>query len=322
VAPLPAPPEARRGALPLGRHRLAAPHAAEPRARRWLDPATGWFRRLERWLSYALSRTVFPRLPGMSAPYAWQLDRALTVSEAEVALRGLPGPFAGLRMLLVTDVHSGPFLAPADLQRTFGRFQPLRPDVVLLGGDLATNTLAEVERCRQALAALRAPLGVFAVLGNHDHYTGDAAGLRRLLEQAGVQVLHNRAVRLVRGGAGILLAGIDDLNAGEPDLDAALAGALPDREGAPVVLLSHNPDVLFAAARRGVSLVLAGHTHGGQVRLPGLPVLVRMSRYRLDQGRYRFDRTELVVSRGLGVSGLPLRLACPPEVVLVTLRQA
>ena len=117
----------------------------------------------------------------------------------------------------------------------------------------------------------------------------------------------------------MVVAGIDDLLMGRPDLDAALAGV---PRGVPVLLLSHNPDILFEAAAKGVDLVLAGHTHGGQMRVPGLPVLVRMSRFRLDEGRYRFDSTELVVSRGLGAVGLPLRVACPPEAVLLTLRSS
>jgi hypothetical protein len=130
-------------------------------------------------------------------------------------------------------------------------------------------------------------------------------------------MLLNDAVVLERGGGRLALCGIDDWNSGRPDLDRALfatAGA------GPVVLLSHNPDVFFEAARRGVALTLSGHTHGGQVRVPGRGVLVRMSRYRLDEGRYRTGEAEIVVSRGFGVSGLPLRLGCPPEAVFLRLR--
>ncbi len=86
-----------------------------------------------------------------------------------------------------------------------------------------------------------------------------------------------------------------------------------------MILLSHNPDLVFDAARHGVALVLSGHTHGGQIRIPGLPVLVRQSRYRLDEGRFRCGPTELIVSRGLGAVALPWRTACPPEAVLITL---
>jgi predicted MPP superfamily phosphohydrolase len=118
-----------------------------------------------------------------------------------------------------------------------------------------------------------------------------------------------------------VLAGIDDWTAGAPDLEAALS----TRRG-PQLLLSHNPDAFFEAASRGADLVLSGHTHGGQIRLPGLGAAITMSRYRLCDGHYTFapggasEPSQLVVSRGLGVVGLPLRLACPPEAVLLTLR--
>ncbi len=123
-----------------------------------------------------------------------------------------------------------------------------------------------------------------------------------------------------KDGAVLALAGVDDLVRGRPDLDAALDAAAARAPGAPVLLLSHNPDIFFEAARRGVGVVAAGHTHGGQIRPAGIPLLFRQSRYRLDEGRYRFGRSELVVSRGLGAAGLPLRVACPPEAVLLTLR--
>lgn len=255
-------------------------------------------------------------MPGL---YGLQLDRWLTLAVADVEVRGLPAPFDGAGVLLMTDVHAGPFLPHGALETVFGRLRPLRPDLILLGGDLTTTRVDEIGAHREALAALHAPLGVFAVLGNHDHYTGDPAGVRRLLAGCGIEVLHNRSVQLERGGARLTLAGIDDLHAGAPDLDGALRSTAP---GAPVILLSHNPDIFFEAATRGVALVLSGHTHGGQVRIPGLPVIVRMSRYRLDEGRFERDGAQLVVSRGLGVTGLPLRLACPPEALFLRLRPA
>jgi predicted MPP superfamily phosphohydrolase len=308
---------------PPGREALGEPRGARPRHRRLFDPVRGWFRRLERHANLVLSYRVLPHVPFIDRPYAWQLDHHLTVAEAELPVRGLPEAFRGASLMLITDVHTGPFLSERALQRTFDRLMTLRPDAILLGGDLTTSHLADFESCRRAFASLRAPLGVFAVLGNHDHYTEDPPALEEMIERAGIRPLQNRAVALERAGDELILAGIDDLNAGRPDLDAALADAdrLRDGDGsrAPVVLLSHNPDIFFEAARRGVSLVLAGHTHGGQIRIPGLPVLVRMSRYHLDQGRYAGDGAELVVTRGLGASGLPLRLGCPPEVGLFRL---
>ena len=158
---------------------------------------------------------------------------------------------------------------------------------------------------------------MFAVLGNHDHYTRQPQRLRAMLEDLGIQVLHNRSVRLRRGGGVLSLAGVDDMLLGAPDLASALAGT-----SGPVVLLSHHPDLFFDAMRHDVALMLSGHTHGGQIRVPGLPVLVRQSRYRLDAGRYRAGGTELLVSRGIGAVGLPFRFGCPPEAVLVRLRRA
>jgi predicted MPP superfamily phosphohydrolase len=186
---------------------------------------------------------------------------------------------------------------------------------VLLGGDLVSTRPRELVSHRSAFETLRAPLGVFAVLGTHDHYAREPERLRALAEEVGVTVLHNRSVVLRRGEARLDLAGVDDLLLGETDLRAALDGTR-----SPVVLLSHNPDLFFAAVRRGVSLMLSGHTHGGQIRVPGLPVIVRQSRYRLDEGRFRSGGTELVVSRGLGAVGLPWRAACAPEALLIRLR--
>jgi predicted MPP superfamily phosphohydrolase len=320
--PLPATPvgsRAARGDDPrLGHTRLAEPSPARPRLRRLFDPVAGWFRVLERRTNLFLSREVWGRVPGLDRPYGWQLDRSLTVSDATVRLPRLAPGLDGLRLLFVSDIHAGPFVTPVAIDRTLRRLGGLGADVVLVGGDFTTTTTAELEPFLPALGRLEAPLGVFGVLGNHDHYTESTPRVMELVERAGVRLLHNDSVLIERDGARLRLAGIDDLNCGRPDLDAAL------RETGrhdPVVLLSHNPDVFFAAAARGVSLVLAGHTHGGQWRIPGLPVLARMSRYRLDEGRFSYAEAELIVSRGLGVVGAPLRLFCPPEAVLLELRR-
>jgi len=297
------------------RDRLAEPVAAHERRRHLFRPKRGWFRRLERATSHWLSDAIFPRLPGLSLLYDRVLSRQLTLSEAEIELPGLPPAFCGLRLLLITDVHAGPFISRQALQQTFGRLIELEPDLIVLGGDLTTCRVEEFDQQAEAFALLEAPLGVFAVMGNHDYYNKRPDELRRRVEASGIQVLYNRSVELSRGGEGLFLAGVDDMILGRPDLDAALEGTRP-----PVVLVSHNPDLVFDAARAEVALMLSGHTHAGQVRIPGLPVLVRQSRYRLDEGRFRTGRTELVVSRGLGAVGIPWRLACPPEAVLLRLR--
>lgn len=305
------------GLTGLPHENLGPPLATTFRLRHLFNPAKGWFRRLERGTNKFLSHHVFPRVPGISWPYSRALERDLTVSEASIELRDLDNGFSGLRLLLISDFHAGPFLAPEALERTFGRLMTLEPDLILLAGDFATVRLEEVEPTLAAYGGLAAPLGVFGVLGNHDHYTGQPEALIQMLETSGVRVLQNRSVVLERGGGRLWLAGVDDLLCGDAQLDAALQGR---PEGTASLLLSHNPDVFLEAADRAVSLVLAGHTHGGQWRIPGLPVLVRMSRYRLDEGRYQAGSSQLVVSRGLGATGFPFRIGCPPEAVLLTLR--
>ena len=299
----------------LSRARLRERGHAREAPRPFFDPRRGWIRRLERSVGNALARRVFPRVPGLSVFYDRQLQRGLVLSETEVELAQLAPAFDRLRILFVSDIHAGSFVSPKTLAATFQRLLATEPDVILVGGDLVTTALEEFAESREAFAKLRAPMGVFAVLGNHDHYTRDPDRLRDMIENVGIQVLHNQSVALRRGDASLSLVGVDDLIAGQPNLESALAGT-----HAPVLLLAHNPDLAFDAARGGVALMLSGHTHGGQIRVPGLPVLVRQSRYRLDEGRYRVGPMELLVSRGLGASGLPVRFGCPPEAVLIHLR--
>lgn len=306
---------------PPRRGSLAGPAPALPRLRHLFDPRRGWFRRIERDVGVLLARHVFPLIPGIDRPYGAVLDRLLTVSETTIEIAALARSFDALKVLLVTDIHTGPFLSPRCLRSAFDSLRSLEPDLVLLGGDLTTCRVSEIVPHLPAFRSFAAPLGSFAVLGNHDHYSCEPDRLSGLLESHGVRVLDNTSVTLERAGGRIVLAGIDDLYQGRPDLDAALSGVPNGAGSPPVLLLSHNPDVLFEASRRGVSLVLSGHTHGGQIRIPGLPVLVRQSRYRLDEGRFVTGETQLVVSRGLGASGLPVRLACSPEAVLVHLRR-
>ena len=294
--------------------------AASEHPRAHFDPKSGWFRRIERATSLFLSHQVWPRVPGSSIPYAAILERFLTVAYAEIPIADLPAPFDGTTVLFLSDVHAGPFLSRDALARVFARLATLSADVVIHGGDLATSNVREILHHEGAVAGLTGTLGAFAVFGNHDHYTGDIEGVGRFFESCGVRVLNNDAIALSRGGARIALAGIDDWNIGRPDLDEAMAESERVAPGAPIVLISHNPDAALEAAARGVALTLSGHTHGGQVRIPGRPVLVRMSRFRLDEGRFEHESAHIVVSRGLGVSGIPLRIACAPEALLVTLR--
>ncbi len=306
----------------LHRDALPAPSPARRRLRHFFKPATGWFRKLERKTSHILSRDLYPWIPGLDYPYSRQLERYLTLSEAEIEVDRLPSAFDGVRVLLVSDIHIGPFVRPGAIDRVFRRLMTTEPDLIIVAGDVMTAHVREFPPFAEGFRLLRAPLGTLGVLGNHDHYTGEPDRVTAMLEETGIRVLHNSAVAIDHRDQSLVLAGIDDMLVGRPDLDAALgaAGELSRWGDAPPILLSHNPDVFFDAAARGVSLVLSGHTHGGQFRIPGMGVFIRQSQCYLDEGRYTHAGSELVVTRGLGATAAPLRWHCPPEAVLLTLR--
>jgi predicted MPP superfamily phosphohydrolase len=242
---------------------------------------------------------------------------ALELPRVEVPLRrGGPG-LAGLTIALLTDLHIGCAMGEGELQALCTRLAGIGPDLVCLAGDLINTREREIRALARPLARLDPPLGIYAVPGNHDHFYG--RGIARwgaTLEEQGVRVLANRGVRLERGGDTLWLAGVDDLTEGEPDLAAALEGSDPAE---PVVLLSHHPDFFFEAAAVAVELTLAGHTHGGQVNL-GRFRPFRHTRFGWWQGMFEEVGCRLYVSRGVGTTLLPLRIAAPPEVPLLTLR--
>ena len=223
-----------------------------------------------------------------------------------------------LRAAFASDFHAGPLTADAHLLRAVEVLGGLGPDLVLLGGDFVSGRARWARPLIDALAALRPPLGTFAVLGNHDLWS-DFDELEVMLLTAGIELLTNRAARLPAPWDAITLAGVDDDESGLPD-PAALAGADGWR-----VLLLHSPAGLAGLGGARFDLALAGHTHAGQICLPGgIPIVLPAGEglRRLAYGRFGPEVTgngTLLVSRGVGYSGLPLRLFAPPEVVLLEL---
>jgi predicted MPP superfamily phosphohydrolase len=248
------------------------------------------------------------------------------------ALRGLARP---LRVAFLTDLHYGLFIGAGSVQAWVNATNAQRPDLIVLGGDqMDYRADGPPDGLLAELGRLRAPLGVFGVWGNHDYgsfgkYASPHYGparpdwparrdmMRAAYLEAGITILRHegRAVR-----EDLHLGGVDDLWNGQPDVAAALAGA----EARATVLVSHNPDLL-PELPRPVGLVLSGHTHGGQIRVPLLGAPVVPSRY---GQRYAMGwvtgahGTPGYVSRGLGLSGVPLRNLCAPELTVLTLSPA
>jgi predicted MPP superfamily phosphohydrolase len=229
---------------------------------------------------------------------------------------------AGLRVAVLADLHVGsPFNGIAKLNKIVDATNALKPDLILIPGDFVVQGVVggrfvSPEESAAVLARLKAPLGAWAVLGNHDWGLG-ADRVRSALEKNGIEVLEDRAVRIRRGDAQLWLVGISDFWEGPHDIRKAMSQV---GDSSPVLAFTHNPDV-FPALRGRFSLLIAGHTHGGQVYLPllGRPIVPSKYGERFAIGRVVEDGRHLFVSPGLGTSILPVRFRVPPEISLLEL---
>jgi len=242
------------------------------------------------------------------------------VTERDILIRNLPERFEGFRITQLTDVHHSRILGIDEVRRVVSLAQQTRPDIFVLTGDYTTSYRRFIEPCAEALSTLNAPEGVWAVLGNHDHYT-DPELTRRALERNHINVLTNANTTLRRASDFIQLSGIDDWSWNGTDWPRAFAGL---KANSPTILLSHQPIVLDFAETQKASLILSGHTHGGQINLPwlGAPARFATKDLRYAQGLFRRGDTQLYVSSGTGVIGLPVRLGVRPEIAVLRLRRA
>jgi predicted MPP superfamily phosphohydrolase len=221
----------------------------------------------------------------------------------------------GLRIGQITDTHLGFRYAGANLAWAVEQMRRAAPDLLAITGDLV-HFSRQIPQLPVLLRGLNAPLGCYAVPGNHDYWEG-VNDIRDAIGILGIPMLLNEHRRLHWNGAELWLAGIDDYWDGAADIDKALQGV---PTGAFTIMLAHEPDTADEVARRGVALQLSGHTHGGHLRLPWLGPFTR-PRYgvRYVMGEYQIGAMKLYVSRGLG--GAPLRLLCRPEATIFTLRR-
>lgn len=258
--------------------------------------------------------------------------RRFQVEDFELPVNGLSSDLSQLSIVQLTDIHVGPFMPGEELATYVEAINNLRPDLIVLTGDFISTTAAEVAPCVDTLAGLKARYGVFACMGNHDVYARADLELARGFSEKGIRVLRNDAVSLDIQRSKVNLLGIEDLRWGKPDLGRALRTA--DREPGEVkILLSHRPEAFPMAARSGIDVILSGHYHGGQVKLGPDPESLSIARFltpyaeglfQLPRGwsRSRDKGSVLFVSRGIGITGLPIRINCPPQIAHLKLRKA
>jgi predicted MPP superfamily phosphohydrolase len=234
------------------------------------------------------------------------------VDRVPIRLKNLHPALEGFTMLQMTDLHLYPLTQPSLIEKSVVMANSLNPDLVVMTGDYVWQVLDAIDELAPILSGLNARYGVYSSLGNHDYWL-DAEVITATMEAAGLPVLVNQGLTIQQGGGSFYLAGLDDGWSGNPDLDATLEGAKP---GDPVILLCHEPDLADLFSKDGrVDLQLSGHTHGGQIRIPGIGALILPYLGRkYDFGMYKINDMLLYTNRGIGVISEPVRYNCPPEI--------
>ena len=265
------------------------------------------------------------------AVYAGEIERHwIEVTRIDIRLKGLPATFEGFRIVQLSDIHMDEYTEPFFLRHAVNRMNELQPDLMLLTGDFVTEgpagrdfAVGAAWQCANILRDLKCSR-IYAVLGNHDLIVSEL-DVSEALRDNGITVLRNSSIPIERDGKRFWLGGLDDPVNGRPEPELAIPSSIRYLPDEPIVLMCHAPDyvddLLLHPAGRAVVLVLSGHTHGGQVRLPflggfDLPPLGR----KYVQGHFEFGDTQLYVNRGIGTVGLPFRFDCPPEITQITLR--
>jgi predicted MPP superfamily phosphohydrolase len=277
------------------------------------------FRLSRRQFLGGLAATPLVAVSGVSAYARLVEPYNYWVSETDVFIRNLPERFENFRITQLTDIHHSRILGLDEVRRVVALAQQTKPDMFVLTGDYTTSYRRFIEPCAEALAPLNAPEGVWAVLGNHDHYP-DPELTTRALQSRKIAVLNNAHTTLQRGPDALQLSGIDDWTWNAVDWTRAFDGL---KSTTPTILLSHQPTVLDFEQTQTVSLILSGHTHGGQIRLPflGAPARYATADLKYDRGLFRRGETQLYVSSGTGVIGLPVRLGVRPEIAVLRLKR-
>ena len=271
------------------------------------------------------------------ALYSGEIERHwVEITHTEVRLPGLSAAYDGARLVQLSDIHLDEYTEPFFLNHVIGQVNRLQPDAVLLTGDFVSVgprsnkfALGAAWQCAVLLKQLQCRQ-LYAVMGNHDVEVSSGE-VTSALTANGITVLTNSCLPIERmgqrTGGRIWFAGVDDPLQGHPDPELAIPAAIRNLPEEPVILMCHGPDyadyLLTTPAGQSVDLMLSGHTHGGQVRIPFVgPLTLPPLGMKYVEGWFRFGKMQLYVNRGIGAVGVPFRFDCPPEITVFTLRRA
>jgi uncharacterized protein len=282
-----------------------------------------------------INRRNFIRLTAAAGAVALAGDSVLLepnrpqIVRQQIVLQRWPERLNGFTIALLSDFHYDPHFSAHPLKAAIGMVNDLRPDLIALTGDFVSMPLlsgddkkaaSDAEPCADLLRQMQAPRGLWAILGNHDFFT-DPRIVSNALQSAGIQVLGNRSVPIEFNGARLWLSGVNDILSQSANLDVALKPVPADEA---TILLAHEPDYAdYVVRHHAVDLQLSGHSHGGQVRVPFMrPLYLPDLAKKYVMGLYKVGPLTLYTNRGLGTVGVPVRLNCPPEITLLTLRRS
>jgi predicted MPP superfamily phosphohydrolase len=282
----------------------------------------------------SISRRTFLRLAAAAGTVALGVDATLLepnrplVVRRDIALRRWPERLEGYTIALLSDFHFDTYFSVHPIEASVGIVNSLNPDLIVFTGDFVSipelygneeKAASAAEPCADLLRQMHAKHGLWAVMGNHDYYTNPWR-VTSALQARGIKVLANQSSPMEQDGARFWLAGVNDVVSGTADLDETLH-SVPENEA--TILLAHEPDYADEVAGYRVDLQLSGHSHGGQVRLPWIrPLFLPKLGKKYVWGLYRIGPLTLYTNPGIGTVVLPIRLNCPPEITLLTLRHS
>jgi hypothetical protein len=265
------------------------------------------------------------------ALYAGEIERHwIDIVHRDIRIAGLPDAFEGMTIAQLSDIHLDEYTEPFLLREAVDHINRMQPDMVLLTGDYVSaellpqkTTIGAAWQCASMLSSIKCPQK-YAILGNHDIMAGGDA-IAEAITSHDIPVLRNGYLPIERGGSRIWLAGIDDPVLGKPNPDLAIPVSIRDVHREPVILMCHAPDfvdeLVDLPVSQSIALVLSGHTHGGQVRIPFLGAMhLPPGGRKYIEGWFGFGSMQLYVNRGIGAVGLPFRFNCRPEITLFHLR--
>lgn len=301
---------------------------------RLADSLSGRTKPPNRLAPLSISRRKFLKLAAATATVALGVDATvwapnqLSVVRKDIALRRWPARLEGFTIALLSDFHFDPYFSVHPIEACISIVNGLSPDLIVLTGDFVSipqfgndkeKAASAAEPCADLLRQMQAKHGLWAVMGNHDYYTNPRV-VTSALQARGITVLANQSSPIEQEGARFWLAGLNDVVSGTADMDETLH-SVPESEA--TILLAHEPDCADDVARYRVDLQLSGHSHGGQVRLPLVPPLFlpKLGR-KYVWGLYQVGPLTLYTNAGIGTVVLPIRLNCPPEITVLTLRSS